>query len=348
MKTLLKITTLASLLLPMAASAQKYVDPEGCLTYSLPSTVITIDVEAVQEKFYAGPYAKYAEKYLGMDVPQKDATVWHLTEITMVPSVEADMDSRYSLYVEKGTIDASFLKLSTSGLVAFGDVAGVNDVTWRFPMNGEGDFSSKGVSSNLTSEATVLYKSDKKNKVTVQQNVIVAKSLEQKAKEAAEMILDIRQKRLQIVVGDTDATYSGEALGAAVAELTRLEDEYMTLFTGYCEYQQQKMSFEVVPEAERETQRYIAFRISEADGLVTADNLSGKPVVLEFVPQEIAPVPALSEKEGKKAPALRCHYRIPAVCNVRLTEGVKVLLQGRVPVYQLGVESTMPVNVILK
>ena len=52
------------LLASVSASAQKTQDPEGSLTYCLPSTVLTLEVEAVQEKFFAGPYAKYAEKYL--------------------------------------------------------------------------------------------------------------------------------------------------------------------------------------------------------------------------------------------------------------------------------------------
>ena len=55
MKNSLKfIATLALAAFPLLASAQKKADPEGYLTYSLPSTVISIDVEAVQEKFYAG------------------------------------------------------------------------------------------------------------------------------------------------------------------------------------------------------------------------------------------------------------------------------------------------------
>ena len=52
----------AAVIVPQLVSAQKKSDPEGFLTYSLPSTTISLDVEAVQEKFYAGPYARYAEK----------------------------------------------------------------------------------------------------------------------------------------------------------------------------------------------------------------------------------------------------------------------------------------------
>lgn len=348
MRGFFKIIVVAGLLSPVVLCAQEKQDPQGCLTYSLPMTVISIEVDAVQESFYAGPYAKYAEKYLGMEVRQQDEIVCHLVQVRMSSSVEADLSKRYSLFVEKGTIDASFLKLSASGLVSFGDMLRDDDVKWSFPIKGNGDFSAHGISSNLTSEAAVLYKNDKKNKVAVNQNIIVTKSLEQKAAEAAQMILDVRKQRLQIVVGDTDATYSGEALGAAVAELTRLEEEYLMLFTGYSERQSQKFVCEVIPDSDRESQRYIAFRMSDSEGIVTADNLTGKPVILELVPQEIAQVDSLTEKQVKKSPASLCYYRIPTVCDVKLTEGQDVLIQTRMPVYQLGHESTLPINVILK
>lgn len=351
------ILPLAMCLASVSVFAQQQ-DPAGSLTYYLPSTVIRLEVEAVQEKFYAGPYAKYAEKYLGIKVRQKDETTYQLTEIKMTSSVEADYSKRYSLVVNNGVIDASFLKLSTYGLVSFGDAAHGNQVAWRFPTETAGNFADKGVSSNITSEATVLYKKDKGNssRVSVQQNVIVTKSLEQKASETASMILNLRKQRLQIVTGDTDATYSGEAMGAAIEELSRLESEYMTMFVGYSEYQTQKKNFELIPDATRENQRYVAFRLSDSAGLVPADNLSGKPVVMEIVPQVFEQIaqPVPDEKHAKKskkevvAPAVLAYYRIPATCVVKLMEGVDVLLQTRMPVYQLGQESSLPVNVILK
>ena len=153
------------------------------------------------------------------------------------------------------------------------------------------------------------------------------------------MILKIRQQRFQIVTGDTDATYSGEAMGAAIDELTRLEQEYMTLFVGYSEYQTQRMRFEVIPEADRESQMYIAFRLSDTAGLVPADNLSGKPVVMEIVPQKFSE-PEGAPESAKSKKGVSINYRIPAICNVKLLDGVNMLLQSRIPVYQLGRESS--------
>lgn len=337
--------------MPHLASAQKNADPEGYLTYSLPSTTITLDVEAVKETFYAGPYAKYAEKYLGIKARQKDETTSQLVGIKMMPLLEADQTRRYSINVKKSKIDATFLKLSSAGLVSFSDANFGDESIWRFPTESKGDFSGKGVSSNLTSESTTLYRNSKTetaySKVAVQQNMVVEKSMEQKAAETAEMILELRKQRLQIVTGDTDATYSGEAMGAAIDEITRLEEEYMTLFVGYSDYQTQNMRFEVVPQVGLESQMYVAFRLSDVAGLVPADNLSGKPIVMEIIAQPFADT-EVPEEQAKNKKEVEAYYRIPAVCTVKLMDGANLLLQSRMPIYQLGRESSLPVNVILK
>lgn len=347
------IAGFAFLTLSVAVSAQKKGnDPKGFLTYSLPSTTITLEVEAVQEKFYAGPYAKYAEKYLGIKARQKDETTFQLTQVKIVPYVEADQSRRYTVNVKKGTIDATFLKLSTEGLISFADGNFADESIWRFPVRSQGDFSANGVTSNLTSESTTLYRNDKKesaySKVSVQQNMIVEKSPEKRAAETADMILKLREKRYQIVTGDTDATYSGEAMGAAIAELTRLEEEYMMLFVGYSEVQTQVKRFEIVPDAARESQMYIAFRLSDTAGLVNADNMSGRPVVMEIVPQEFKQLSVTEQQEKTDAKAVEAYYRIPAICTVKLIDSGDVVLQTRIPVYQLGQESSLPMNVILK
>ena len=343
------IAALALVAVSQSASAQKKSDAEGYMTYSLPSTAIVLEVEAVQEKFYAGPYAAYAEKYLGIKARQKDETTFQLTGIKMTPLLEADQSRRYTLNVKKGQINGTFLKLSSVGLISFSDAKFGDESVWRFPTDGQGNFNGMGVSSNLTSEAAVLYRNNRKDsfydRVSVKQDMLVEKSVEQRAAETAEMILKLRKQRLQIVTGDTDATYSGEAMGAAITEITRLEEEYMMLFAGYTESQTQKMRFEVVPQADKEDQIYVAFRLSDTAGLVPADNLSGKPVIMEITPQEFS-VPVVDVEDKNKKEVL-AYYRIPAICTVRLMDGANLLLQSRMPIYQLGQESSLPVNVIM-
>ena len=352
MKTRKAVLCAGLLLCSIALNARKtkpQPDPQGVLSYSLPATDIVLEVEAVQENFYAGPYARYASKYLGIDVRQKDSQSYTVSKVSMTPYVEADLSRRFSLDAGDGKMNAAFLKLTSMGLVAVSDGSLGDARVWRFPSPAARDFSGVGLTSNLASESATLYQNVKNesaySRVAVRQEVIVEKSEEKRAAETAAMIFDIREKRYQIVTGDTDATYSGEAMGAAVAELTRLEKEYMSMFTGYSEYQTQKMTFEVVPQGDRENQLYVAFRISDSAGLLPPDNISGKPVILEVTPQPVVPVSGGEEKSsGKSRENGFVTYRIPAICTVRLTDGMNVIFQSRVPVYQLGVESTFPVD----
>ena len=59
MKRVLSLVAGTMLFLPAVSAQNAQKDPEGCLVYSLPSTVIRLEVEASGEHFYAGPYAKY-------------------------------------------------------------------------------------------------------------------------------------------------------------------------------------------------------------------------------------------------------------------------------------------------
>ena len=329
----------AGMILAAAMSAQ---DPEGSLVYSLPSTTVRLQVKAQKENFCAGPYAKYAQKYLGIDARQKDAVTCTVTSVTMESYTEADQAARYT--IAPGAQMPAFLTLTSQGLVSVASGA-AESTEWRFPAAGKADFSDKGLTSNLTSESTTLYRNVKNesayNKVAVQQEMVVQKSLESRAKEAAEMIFNLRKKRVQIVTGDTDATFSGEAMQAAVSEISRLENEYMSMFIGYSEYSEQQMNYEIVPSKDNESQLYVAFRLSDSKGLVPADDLSGKPYLMELVPQDVK----IPDEKGARVKGIVAHYRIPAVCTVKLSDGVNVLLQSRIPVYQLGVESTFPIVV---
>lgn len=325
-------------------------DPVGTISYSLPATSLLLDVEAECEAFHAGVYAKYAAKYLGIDVPQKDENTCRITSVKVTPYTEADQASRFLLDMGGQDVDLSFLQLTSCGLVAMPDAGLAKDVLWRFPANSGTDMFADAIVSNLSSGAATLYRKgeDANGRVAVQQNVMVAKTLEQKASETASLIFSLRKKRMQIITGDTDATYSGEAMGAAIDEIARLEKEYMTMFTGYSEKRTQKMTFDIVPEKDKKM--YVAFRVSETAGLLPADELSGKPVALEIIPQSVAePQGEQAKANEKKAKDSRyIVYRMPAVCVVKLNDGKNLLFQGRLPIYQFGTDSTLPLNTRLK
>lgn len=370
----LRIITSVALACAMTAAAAQNINridkaqeiPDGVVVYSLPSTTIRLEVEAVCETYTPGPYCQWAKKYLGLDVPEEAGTTYTLSRIRMTPYLEADRSCSYIINLDglKKTSPASFLEFSSQGLLMLSDENKGDSSSWRFPSIAPASVATASeATSNLTSEETTLYRTVRNesggyDRVAVRQSQIVEKSPEKKAQEAAAMILSLRENRINIVTGNTDATFSGDALRAAVEETRRLEEEYMSLFTGTTSTSLQTMSFDIKPASVPEEELTIAFRISDTQGLLPADNISGRPVVMEITPEDsgdFAPAQNIIEekqsKTGTKYGTDRrgsIYYRIPSICSVRILDGQDLILKSRIPVYQKGQDLSFPVSVLVK
>jgi len=318
--------------------------PMGAIVYSLPSTTLHFIVEAEYESFVAGPYAKYAQKYLGTTGREENGMNYKLKSVEMVPYIEADPAVNIALNLGTSkTASANFLEMTNQGLLIWSDsYAGKKD-KMRFPNMSDPTVFDKSVSSsNLANEQTTLYRAVGTERVAVRQSQVVEKSPERRAEETANMIFNLRAKKMDIITGETDATFSGEALKAAVEEMNRLEEEYLSLFLGRSEFGVQRLSFDVVP-AEGEMQIYIAFRVSETQGLLPSDNLSGRPIVFELIKDEKSADLNMDTTPAKG----RILYRKPLMMRGRLSDGQTVLMQTRVPVYQLGTMLSFPIDIAI-
>ena len=165
-----KITLLFSLMLMISLNSfaqsevvNQDVLPQGTVMYSLPRTSVNLIVEAECENFTAGPYAKYAQKYLGIVARESDEVSYTLKSIELVPYLEADYSTRASIILDKSAISSTFFKLTNQGLVVLSDSYTGKNESWRFPtLNAEDPFAARGVNSNLTDAKSILYKRVKK------------------------------------------------------------------------------------------------------------------------------------------------------------------------------------------
>lgn len=340
-------------------SFSAYSQSEGTVVYSLPGTSLHLTVETIRESYTPGPYSKYAKKYLGIEVSDQTKDTYSLMSVKLTPYLEADRSKSYVVNVS-GASASAFFSFSSQGLILLSDANKGQSEYWRFPTLAENNqIEAREATQNLTSTETTLYKNVKNaqggyDRVAVQQSQVVEKSLEKKAAEAANMIFSLRKKRVEIITGDTDATFSGEALKAAIDEISRLEDSYLSLFIGTTQSAVQTKEFDVIPKADMEKQMYVAFRMSDTQGLLAPGNVSGRPIVMELVPEESAPavqeLPATNSKSSKSkgapSPENMITYRIPQICQVKIMDGSDMLLHTRVPVYQLGETLTFPIDII--
>lgn len=251
--------------------------------------VIKVKVNAVQERFYAGPYAKYAVKYLGVEAEQSSSASTNVTGVNITTE----------------------------------PAAATSELTFDFgnPSKKKADFT-----------AAPLLKAN-----------VGQRSIELSASRAADQIMEIRQKRHQILTGDTDMSLSGESLKLTLDEFSRAENELLKLFLGYTVTNEIESEFAVLPKADEESHIYVAFRISE-NGLLPAEHLEGRMVTIELTPTNLPDPDAEPAAPAKKKKAPKgFHWEsktefVPAVCSLKMRDGMNVLLQGNVVVPQLGYE----------
>ena len=87
-------------------------------------------------------------------------------------------------------------------------------------------------------------------------------------------------------------------------------------------------------------------RISDTQGLLPADNMSGRPVYLEITVTEGKISPEISA-EDIAASKGKIAYRMPLVVTARILDGQTVLGQTRIPVYQFGNVCYFPLDLAL-
>ncbi|WP_372774940.1 DUF4831 family protein [Mangrovibacterium sp.] len=305
------------------------------MAYSLPRTGIRIYVTATREKLIAGPYAQYADALLGLkNAPTADSEKWNITDVQIETFSEADPQQTYKA---KGLIGAQ-VSLTADGLLA-----GINapaeigssyaPVTTFLEDQPIPDFPFTDLSMNPFFE-----KPD-----SARANVIVAKSLQMKAEEAAHSITKLRKRRFKTLANAYDEQLpDGEAYGVMVEELDKLEQEYVGLFIGKTYSGTYHYAFDFIP-GENSVSGEVVFRFSESKGVLPKTDLTGKPMQIELKKlDELSTAQSKLKSNVPGAGSSSIYYRTPGKAELRLMNGVSLIALTRLDIAQFGTVLPVP------
>ncbi|MGC9341859.1 MAG: DUF4831 family protein, partial [Bacteroidales bacterium] len=242
-----------------------------------------------------------------------------------------------------------YLRLSKYGFI----LDPTNNINQEIGLESSGDFpgvpvfTDLSVKRNLTEVTDTLYKtiiSDSSYvRVPVLRKQREAKTIEQKAEEAANFIIKIRKRRFKLLAGQYEIFPEGRALAISVDELDKLEKEYLELFIGKRIKQTFRRSFVITPESLKSEQNFVVARFSPFTGVVDAEGSSETPLNLE-----VAPLGKLKSLGTTIQPYQTAEntliYRIPDLADVTLSIQSEVLYQGRMQIYQAGEKVGYPVS----
>lgn len=321
----------------------------GAYIYSLPLTTLSFKVKVAHLSFRSGPYAQYAQKYLGItDVEQSSKDYYKILSITGGTYEEADGGNVYAADAPYGS-DMSFLEMTKQGLIVPTGfiVPNIEASAPAKEMNIAPPFTDLGADPNIYKENATFFSGVKMDtsfvKIPVQKNMLVEKSAESKASDAANFIFNLRKRRVDLISGEIDNVFNnGEALKVALNEISRLEKEYLSLFIGKTYVDTLTYQQEVTPKAENGKSNSILCRYSESKGIVGEGDLSGRPLTVEVVPNNaVSQAPQNIADKGKEA---IIYARYPDICAVRILDGKDILYSTKLPISQFGKIVRIPLS----
>lgn len=354
MATMVKTTTTITLLgivllLGFTACAPKMrvtkLDPsrayaKGYDVYYLPQTALDITVTLHQETYTPGPYSAFAESLLGIagDAPQA-GDHWRIDSVAMATSEEADYTAAFAVKRPKGSTFPEWLTLTKSGLLMAASTAPAFTPQGQSQRDGRADwppFTDLSTAQFVADKSSIFYSVVQRDttfvRVPVQRNVVVKESVEEKAKQAADLIFALRKKRVELICGDAELPTAPRMLQEMLDEISRVEAQYLSLFIGRWTSRKHAVRLRYSPSAKESSS--MLCRFSTQSGICPTSELSATPLLIHVQRLE-GPIGYPAEA---KLPPLKngLYYRPACMAEVTLTLLRDELLRARVPLTQLG------------
>jgi hypothetical protein len=330
--------------------------------YSLPRTVVKIDVKIDRIENYKGPYADFALRFLGLkNIVTANTIDYNISDITITTYPEPDPDQYY--FVEMGEKiskgeKAGLLSLSDAGVIV-GTLPEIVD-TVQVQMTksddpGEADKDVFGELFKYSADVNVFEKVDtiirkiNIDTLTVERQyykrTMVEKSPEQKAKEAAEFISKIKDNRFTLISGSQEVNYNRETLEYMDSQLKTMEKEYLKLFTGISLHKSLSFSYKYIPIPNQINTEIPIFKFLRSKGIVDLDEPGGKVVTIKI--QRVGntnTVAAYLKKAEKDTKVQGFSYRIPELARVTVKLDENTQEETQCLVAQLGVVTNLPAS----
>ncbi|MFA6129169.1 MAG: DUF4831 family protein [Bacteroidales bacterium] len=334
--------------------------------YSLPRTVFTIEVVVDKKVTKPGPFAAYAERFLGLaGVPTRESVEYSMVEIRVNTYPEKDPGQMYRIETE-GKPFGAHVSLTADGLIrginlpVSPDVAVSQQATQHlservFDFPQYPDLTLRKNYEPIPDTVYRLVRTDTSFvKIPVIRKVEDQKSILLQAQEAATNLMSLREGRFRLLNGDyaykeNDGSRlpEGASLEVIVRELAIMEDGYVSLFAGRSQTNRQTLKFEYTPKGQGLVETFTLCSFSAGNGVEAPETSGAEPVVLQLSRVDVNPMDQLQwtgDSKSPKVPGLA--FRIPEKTRVEIKKGIEISFAREFLVAQYGRVDYVPASVL--
>lgn len=293
------------------------------LIYNLPLTSIGVVVEAEREVKNPGDFFRYAKKYLNMDPVKSRVETWSIKSVSITTQGVPDTKESYLVQFKAGATPTMIVDANSFPLA-------VNDDSFEMPP-------ATAIPAPQAPKPTILETPAAAQAMT--QDMLQSQSSAKRAELAAAKIYELRQSRNDIISGQADQMPAdGKAMQLALDNLSSQEEALTAMFVGTTQTSTDVEVYDWMFDGSIASKtRVVVGRLSQVDGLVDADDLSGEPIYLEVEVAARGELPVNDKGEEKKFPKGGLAYCVPGEANVSVVYNGRTLASKRVQVAQLGV-----------
>lgn len=303
------------------------INVNGGIIYSLPKTSIEIVVETKKTIKKVGPFALDAKEFFDLsptEIITKDEETWEISSLHIKTKGIADENRTFKV-TAKPSSAANLINTKENGIIC---------------------------SINATCQQENDKKNDKKefsavnfsfDKNYLSENYFNAED-EEKAKETAKQIYDLRDKQMQLLDGSTDNPVSdGASLNLMLNELKNKEKILLELFRGKTMYVVEQKTIEITPE--KTIQNEVLFYFSSSKGISSNAEEDSRPIYFSLIAgKKDFPQIETSKKATKKG----IYYCLPGSADIEIYDETESLYSKKIEVAQFGTTVSLPVHFLDK
>ena len=298
------------------------------LWYYLPKTVIKVEIIAEKEVAKAGPFYRFSQKFLNIsDVITEDREGWRIVGANISTSGMAD--------------DKKLFKVSIEGKPSMAALSLATDGTLKSVNYSQHDGCGNTITREQLPVKIISLDNINFNNVPYSEEQLIKSSTIAMAEEVAKEIYRLRQIKSRMIKGEGD-TGSFEQI---LMEINKLEQSYMSLFTGKIEKQIISRVYEFIPD-DVTNSNTVLLRFSQQKGFLENKDVSGAPVYIE-IDVDTKNVKNYLLDENKKSE----NKTGLAVCNpvsakVRIIDRTLLLTESKVFLGQFGQVYRLPKDLL--
>ena len=312
MKKLTLIAAVLSALAWPAADAQnvqKYTATKSGdygIPYTLPTTALDVTIDTSTTVRQPGEFYKYARRYFNITDPIAEAsTSVEVSDVVINTRGVANPDERYVVTFKPGY--APFMLLTDTGIPL-----AINTDKLYEPEEAELPLAKAATPTPLEVPAA---------RQALSEEIMQSQSTSKRAELAAARIFELRQSRNDLITGQADQMPpDGKSMELALTSINEQEAALMAMFIGTTKTWTTVTTIPLLPTADDDGSRRVIARLSQTNGLVDADDLTGSPIYLTFTVTERPEQPRNAKGETVGIPKDGFVYCLPGKVAITVSD----------------------------